>query len=148
MNWFLCTITASGKHNWELANDFKVWGIPTLNKSPHSLGVEKNDKLVFWLAKAGYVGYASVMKSPFRPTEKNHAPWAGGTFRYGISIPMDIEIKLKEPLWVDFDSQVQTQTGVHVSALRRGFTQISSQSGLTIEKLIQKSYKSELKQGK
>ena len=143
MNWFLCTITATGKHNWELANEFKMWGIPTLNKSPKSLGVNENDKLVFWLAKAGYVGIATVTSPPFKPSEKKHAPWAGGTFRYGISIPINIDFKLETPLWVDFDSQIQTQTGIHVSALRRGFTLILSESGLSVSKLIKSASKLE-----
>ena len=145
MNWFLCTITATGRHNWDLAQEHKVWGIPTLNKTPQSLGVVENDKLVFWLARAGYVGIATVEAKPFKPFEKSQAPWAGGTFRYGISIPVTYDTVLKEPLWVDFDKQVQTKTGIHVSALRRGFTSIDKQSGITIKKLVETEFKRQTK---
>lgn len=130
MTWRVCTISASSPHNWLLACEHEKWGIPVTSGAlkARSDRAREGDRLLFWLAKSGYVGYATVTENARPPTGKSDVPWAGGVYGWSLIVPMRLDFVCPQPVWVPFVDFKQIRTGITQYALRRGFLAISDQS--------------------
>jgi hypothetical protein len=126
MNYFICTISSTAKHNWEICKTNNLWGIPTGNRKMKLPEVNKDDKLIVYQAGAGVVAIAKVTEPIRRPMSKEEAPWAGGVFRYGAIIPIKIIKEWEQPQVLTFINGMIDGTKVSVSALRAGFRLLSN----------------------
>jgi hypothetical protein len=86
------------------------------------------DRLLFWLAKSGFVGYSTVTEDARIPRGKADVPWAGGVYGWSLIVPMRLDFLCPQPVWLPFVDAKQTRTGISQYALRRGFLAISDQS--------------------
>lgn len=126
MGALLCTISKQERKNWEICRDVGLWGVPHGNKWKVNLTKAKtDDRLLFWIAAEGFVGWGTVTGPMRVPTSRDEVPWAGGLYRYAALVPMRVELELKKPLKLRFDeSQKQLGTGISVFMLRRGFIHV------------------------
>lgn len=127
--WFVCTVSKGLRHNFELAKEASVWGIPSHGKNISKTQAKKGDYLVFYLASAGFFAIAELTGPMKNPESKEEAPWAGGAYRYGIVMPIKIRFELLDPVNIGFTNMKVSGTSVGVNALRRGFTRISNGDG-------------------
>ena len=128
-NWFICTISAGGLHNWELCKQVSLWGIPSNGRNLNMNQVEPGDGLLFYWATKGLIGHAIATSEMKRPQSKDEAPWAGGMFRFGIVIPFDLKMEAKEAMPLKFIAGTAVGTNLKVASLRRGFARIESIDG-------------------
>jgi len=76
-NWFICTISEGGIHNWDLCKGVSLWGIPSNGRNLNMSQVEPGDGLLFYWAGKGLIGHALTTGVMKRPQSKDEAPWAG-----------------------------------------------------------------------
>lgn len=126
MSALLCTISKQERKNWEICRDFGLWGVPHGNKWKVNLTKAKEgDRLLFWIAAQGFVGWGTVTGPMRVPASKEEVPWPGGLYRYAALVPMRVELELTKPLRLRFDErQKQFDTGISVFMLRRGFIHV------------------------
>ena len=136
MSWKICTIAAASQKNWALGRDNGVWGIPSEARKVDPNRAKKGDRLLFWLAKSGYVGYATVTEDARRPLTREEVPWAGGLYSWGIIVPMSVDFECPTPVWIAFSEGKQLHTGIPQFALQRGFTNITDEAASAALKAI------------
>lgn len=142
--WFVCTVSKDTPHNWDLAKEASVWGIPTNGRKVNMGQTQKGDYLLFYMASKGFFALAETTGPMKMPSSKEEAPWAGGIYRYGAIIPMKVLFELDAPMKKAFVDNKIEGTSIAANVLRRGFAQISNQDGTTAaealisEKVIQK----------
>ena len=132
-NWFICTLSKSTSHNWDICKENKIWGIPTNGRKYNLSQSIKGDYLLFYLASVGFLGIGQVTGPMRIPASKEEAPWAGGIYRYGVILPFKLLREVQDPLKVKFDSNRIPGTGVSTTLLRRGFAQLSKLDGIKLE---------------
>lgn len=132
ISWFICTISSGARHNWDIAKEFKLWGIPTSGRKVDLSLAKKNDNLIFYLASKGLVAHAHLTGGMKVPMSKEDAPWAGGVYRYGVVMPFNLDLELTTPLLKPFKNNLIEGTNISTVGLRKGFTRISSDDGLTL----------------
>ncbi len=103
--------------------------------------VEAGDGLLFYWAGKGLVGYAVTTGVMKRPQSKDEAPWAGGTFRFGIVVPFELILEVTEPMPIKFVAGTAVGTSLRVTSLRRGFSRVESKDGLYLLKELKASTK-------
>ena len=140
-NWFICTISEGGIHNWDLCKGVSLWGIPSNGRNLNMTQVEAGDGLLLYWAGKGLIGYALTTGVMKRPQSKDEAPWAGGTFRFGIVVPFELILEVTEPMPLKFVGGTAVGTGLKVTSLRRGFSRIESKDGLFLLKELKASVK-------
>lgn len=136
ISWFICTISNQARHNWDIAKEFKLWGIPTSGRKVDLSLAKKNDNLIFYLASKGFLAYAHLTGGMKVPLSKEEAPWAGGIYRYGVVMPFNIDLELTTPLLKPFKNNIIEGTSISTVGLRKGFTRVSSDDGLNIVKAM------------
>ena len=128
-NWFICTISAGGLHNWNLCKEVSLWGIPSNGRNLNMNQIEPGDGLLFYWATQGLIAHGIATSPMKRPLSKDEAPWAGGVFRFGIVIPFELKAEAKNALPIKFEAGVAVGTNVKVTSLRRGFAKIEPSDG-------------------
>lgn len=124
MAWFVCTIAKQSERNWDLCKSVGLWGVSTVNGRLHVARAECGDKLLFWLATKGFLGWAEVVADSRPPRDLSETPWGGGQRRYGLVVPMQIKYECEKPVWLAFENNRQKFTEIPQFALQRGFSQI------------------------
>ena len=126
----VCTVSASSPHNWTLACEHQKWGIPATTGATNARvdRARAGDRLLFWLAKSGYVGYATVTENARTPTGRDDVPWAGGLYGWSVIVPMRLDFVCPKAVWLPFRDFKQTRTGISQYALRRGFLAIPDEA--------------------
>ncbi|WP_152969882.1 hypothetical protein [Arthrobacter sp. Edens01] len=56
---------------------------------------------------------------------KTDAPWAGGIHRFTASIPMKVLLEVKNPIFLPFRNNIQTETGLNTANFQRGMSLMS-----------------------
>lgn len=140
MSWFVCTISPTAPRNWELCKEYGLWG--------YTRGMPKcvpGDHLIFWIGRRGYSGYGLVTGYPYPPKSRADAPWAGGTSRFTAVIPMKVQLEVKEPIFLPFEKNIQTQTGLNTAHFQRGMTVMPDGAAQSVaEQLLQRYLEQEV----
>ena len=139
INWFVCTISRQAPHNWDIAKQFGVWGIPTSGRKVSLDQAVKGDMLLFYFASKGFFAAAELTGAMKQPASKEEAPWAGGIYRYGAIMPFKIKIELDSPIVKPFVDNKIVGTSISTTALRKGFVRISSSDAQIIYSELIKS---------
>jgi hypothetical protein len=126
-NWFVCTISRQAPHNWEIAKQHGIWGIPSSGRNISLDQAKKDDMLLFYFASKGFFAAAELIGSMRKPISKEEAPWAGGVYRYGAIMPFKIKVELETPIIKPFVDNKIVGTSISTTALRKGFVRISNQ---------------------
>jgi len=135
MTWFVCTISPSEPRNWDLCKEFGLWG--------YTRGVPKcepGDRLLYWVGRKGYIGYGLVTDYPRRPTSRAEAPWAGGTTRFTAVVPMKVLLEVKDPIHLQFERNVQTDTGLNTGHFQRGMSVIPDAPAIALTERLMDRY--------
>jgi hypothetical protein len=125
MGNFICTISASGLHNWDICKEIGAWGIATNGMKVTLPDVKPGDRLFIYRASKGLIATATVTDKIRIPIDRSEAPWAGGLFRYGALVPFSKVIEFEFPVKVVFEKMRILNTAISVTALRRGFSSIT-----------------------
>jgi hypothetical protein len=132
MAWYLCTIAASSKGNWQKCIDSGMWGIATSADNTRIDPAREGDELLFWLAGSGYCGYAKVLENTRKPKDSSETPWLGGMSRYSLVVPMKVVREFKTPLKMKFANGKQELTGILQPYFQRGYMPISDDSAQSV----------------
>lgn len=125
MSWYLCTISATSKKNWELCKISGTWGISSGPGFASRDRARSGDNLLFWLGSVGYVGTAVVSENSRPPLTDEEVPWFGGRDRFGLIIPFIELLEFHPPRKIGFTGRVQKGTSLDQSVFQRGFMPIN-----------------------
>lgn len=129
MAWFLCTISHDSPRNWDICKEIGAWGVSTQREDYRLDRTKVGDHLLIWVARRGYIAYATASQPMRRPVDKKDAPWPGGLHRFGAIVPFSIDVELNPPLYIKFENQRQKITDVSLFQFRRGFVAINDAAG-------------------
>jgi EVE domain len=129
MAWYLCTISASSKRNWELCKESQTWGINTSAGYASMDKARKKDNLLFYLATVGFIGFAEVAEDTRPPKSSAEAPWLGGISRFGLVIPLKPIKEFSKPYKLKFIDKKQEITNLDNSMFQRGYMPINDSVG-------------------
>lgn len=121
---FICTISSSGLHNWEICKAIESWGIATNGMRVNLPDLNKDDLLFIYRASKGIIATARVKSKIVIPRSREQTPWAGGLYRYGALVPFRIEREYEQAIPVKFENMRIVGTRISVTSLRRGFSRV------------------------
>lgn len=101
-----------------------LWGIAQTSYHIDPNRAQPGDRLIFWLAGSGFLGTAVVTGRTYAPESHSDVPWPGGTYRWGLLVPIEVDYVCKEPVRLRFQHGRMELTGISNFALRRGFITI------------------------
>ncbi len=130
--WFVCTISNQAAHNWGIAKEHSLWGIPSSGRKIDLNVAAKGDYLIFYMARKGFIAIAQLSNGLKVPRSKEEAPWAGGIYRYGAVMPFKLLLELDQPFVKPFKNNMMVDTHISVTGLRKGFTRINPEDGTKI----------------
>ena len=136
MSNFICTISATGLHNWDICKQISAWGVATNGMKVTLPEVKSGDRLFIYRASKGIIATATVSDKIRIPLERAETPWAGGLFRYGALVPFNQVIEYDSPVKVTFVKMRITNTSISATALRRGFSSISDSDAQELISLL------------
>jgi len=140
--WFICTLSKEGFHNWELCKQVELWGIPTNGRKKSLPDCKSGDGLLVYAASRGLKAICQIVGTPRIPLGKSEAPWAGGIFRFGLIVPFKLVIELREPIEFPFNDQKLQGTSISTTQLRKGFSRVSLVDGKFLSDKVSKVQKS------
>jgi hypothetical protein len=132
MSWYLCTIAATSKRNWELCLDSKTWGISTQSGFASKDMAREGDYLLFWLAKIGFVGFAEVAADTRPPVSSGEVPWLGGATKYGLVVPLKNINQFNPPIKLNFEGRTQEKTKLDQYMFQRGYMPIPDEAANSV----------------
>ena len=132
LGWYLCTIAAGSKRNWDLCKISKTWGVNTNSEYVSKDRARKDDNLLFWLGGKGYLGYAKVTEDMRPPISREETPWVGGQQIYGLVIPLELLVEFEVPRKLRFTNRIQDKTGLEQSMFQRGYMPITDLSAQVV----------------
>ncbi|WP_149814740.1 hypothetical protein [Serinicoccus marinus] len=124
MSWFLCTIARTSVRNWDLCKEVGLWGVSTHAKKTKLARAREGDRLLVWQSGKGYIATAAVLGPTRPPASAAEAPWPEGLHRYGLVIPIAVDMELERPLYLRFEKNIQERTGLSSFQFRRGFVAV------------------------
>lgn len=136
MSWYVAAISKQSTHNWDLCKDVGLFGISTQGRRVNITNVEKGDKILVWIGGKGFVARATINSVPRPPRDKGETPWGGGLHRFGIVIPISVDIEVESPIWLGFKDGKQIDTGMSQFALRKSFSLIDDSVAKKIDNLF------------
>jgi hypothetical protein len=132
---YLCTISRESPNNWALCKQAGMWGIPLAAKVGYRR-VEVGDHLLIWVGGRGYVAEAIVTDVPRSPRNRDEAPWPGGTYRFGLVVPMRVINEVQTPVRFPFVGDKQADTGLSKAMFRRSFVRLPDDVSATISSAL------------
>jgi hypothetical protein len=129
MAWYVCTLSATGDHNWEICKEISHWGIITEGRKNTKHEISKGDNVLFYRASRGFIAHGKFTGPARTPLDKSEAPWAGGVIKFGLIVPFKLTYELVNPQKLKMVNQVFSGTKVGSFTLRRGFAPISDEDG-------------------
>lgn len=139
--WFICTLSKEGFHNWELCKQVELWGIPTNGRKKSLPDCKPGDGLLVYAASRGLKAICQIVGTPRTPVGKSEAPWAGGIYRFGLIVPFQLMIELKDPMAFPFIDQRLLGTSISTTQLRSGFSRVSLVDGKFLYGKLSKVHK-------
>lgn len=124
MSSWICVISNQSPKNWGLCKEFGLYGIAAYNRKLHNL-VKKDDQMLFWYARHGFLGYGIATEDSRTPTGPEEVPWGGGISRFSIVVPFKVVYECLDPVPLPFVSGKQLKTGISAYTLQRGFASIT-----------------------
>jgi hypothetical protein len=130
MSSWICVISNQSPKNWGLCKEFGLYGIAAYNRKLNQL-VNKEDQMLFWYARHGFLGYGIATENSRTPTGPEEVPWGGGISRFSIVVPFKLLYECVDPVPLAFVSGKQLKTGISAFTLQRGFASITEDSANT-----------------
>jgi len=136
MSWYVAAISKQSTHNWNLCKDVGLFGISTQGRRVNISNIEKGDKILVWIGGKGFVARATINSVPRPPIDKSETPWGGGLYRFGLVIPISVDLEVERPIWLGFQNGKQAETGMSQFALRKSFSLIEDSVAQKIDSLL------------
>lgn len=144
MSSWICVISNQSPKNWELCKQINLFGIAAYNRKLQ-LVPKQNDRVLFWYARHGYLGFGEITADTRSPIGPEETPWAGGSYRFSKVIPFSLTYEASSPVFVPFVAGKQMETGISSFTLQRGFASIADQAFDKAQNLILTGYESQTK---
>ncbi len=139
MSWYVAAISKQSPHNWELCKEVGLFGISTQGRKISVSNIQSGDKILVWMGGKGFISRATIKSLPRPPKDKSEVPWGGGIHRFGLVIPISVDLEAQNPIWLGFQNGKQIETGMSQFALRKSFSLIPDSVALKIDLLLKKS---------
>jgi hypothetical protein len=139
VSWYVAAISKQSPHNWEMCKEVGLFGISTQGRKISVSNIQSGDKILVWLGGKGFISRATIKSSPRPPIDKSEVPWGGGIYRFGLVIPISVDLEAQNPIWLGFQNGKQIETGMSQFALRKSFSLIPDSVALKIDLLLKKS---------
>jgi len=127
MSSWICVISDKSPKNWGLCKEFGLYGIAAYNRKLQMV-VKKNDQMLFWYARHGFLGYGTATSDARPPSGPAEVPWGGGISRFSIIVPFKLKFECPDPVPLPFISGKQLKTGISAFTLQRGFASITDEA--------------------